>query len=59
MSLERAVAIATRYKSKSKASKNSTIVCGYHNDDGELIYIHASKISENGIKLDTWYIHIG
>ena len=49
------IAVALGWQSKAKASIDGAIVCVYHNDDGELIHIKASKVGENNIKADTWY----
>ena len=50
------VAAAFGIESKARASENSAIVLCYRNDDGELIHIRASKVGENGIKADVWYV---
>ena len=50
-----AVAIATGYQSKARASLGSAIVCVYRNDDMELIHIKAAITGQNGIKPDTFY----
>ena len=50
------VAIAIGCESKAKASKSSAIVLCYRNDKGELIHIRSSKVGDNGIKADTWYM---
>lgn len=50
------VAAAFGIESKARASENSAIVLCYRNDEGELIHIRASKVGENGIKADTWYV---
>lgn len=50
------VACALGTQSKAKASEGGAIVCVYRNDDGDLIHIRASKVGENGIKADTWYM---
>ena len=50
------VAIATGYESKAKGSESCAIVLVCRNDDGEIIHIRASKVGENGIKPDAWYM---
>lgn len=50
------VACALGTQSKVKASEGGAIVCVYRNDDGDLVHIRASKVGENGIKADTWYV---
>ena len=50
------VAAAFGIESKARASENSAIVLCYRNDEGELIHIRASKVGDNGIKADTWYV---
>ena len=50
------VAAAFGIESKARASENSAIVLCYRNDEGVLIHIRASKVGENGIKADTWYV---
>jgi len=50
-----AVAIATGYQSKARASLGSAIVCVYRNDDMGLIHIKAAITGQNGIKPDTFY----
>ena len=50
------VACALGTQSKAKASEGGAIVCVYRNDDGDLVHIRASKVGENGIKADTWYV---
>ncbi|TPH25036.1 hypothetical protein EUX48_02330, partial [Haemophilus haemolyticus] len=52
---KQSIAVALGWQSKAKASIDGAIVCVYHNDDGELIHIKASKVGENNIKADTWY----
>ena len=50
------VAAATGYQSKAKASKTGAIVLVYRNDGGDLVHIRASKVGDNGIKPDTYYM---
>ena len=50
------VAIALGRNAKSKAGADGAIICVYRNDEGELIHIRASKVGENSIKADTWYM---
>ncbi len=50
------VAIATGYESKAKASEGSAIVIVSRADDGSLLHIFSSKVGENGIKADTFYM---
>ena len=50
------VAIALGRNAKSKAGADGAIVCVYRNDNGDLIHIKASKVGENNIKADTWYM---
>jgi len=40
---------------RASASDGAAIVLVYHNDDGTLRHIFASKVGENGIKPDTFY----
>ena len=40
---------------KSRASKDGAIVLVYHNDDGTLRHVFASKVGENGIEPDVFY----
>ncbi len=49
------VALNIGYQGKAKASGGGAIVLCYHDDDGNLIHIRASKVGENGIKPDTYY----
>ncbi len=50
------VAIATGCESKAKAGEGSAIVIVSRADDGSLLHIFASKVGENGIKADTFYM---
>ena len=49
------VAIAIGRDSKSKADNGGAIVCVYRDCNGDLMYIKASKVGEDGIKANTWY----
>ena len=49
------IAITTGRDSKSKADNGGAIVCVYRDSNGDLIHIKASKVGENGIKVNTWY----
>jgi hypothetical protein len=40
---------------KARGSDGAAIVLVYHNDDGTLRHIFASKVGENGIKPDVFY----
>jgi hypothetical protein len=40
----------------SAAAGNAITLCYRDEDDGRLIHIRASKVGENGIKPDTWYV---
>ena len=53
---KQSIAIALGRQSKAKAGSDGAIVCVYRNDDGDLIHIKASKVGENNIKADTWYM---
>ena len=50
------VAVALGIKGRARASAGGAIVLCYRQDNGVLIHIRASKIGENGIKPDTWYV---
>jgi hypothetical protein len=52
---EHAVAAALGIEGRAKAGVGGAIVLCHRNGDGELIYIRASKVGENGIKPDVWY----
>ena len=41
---------------KSKASKAGAIVVCFHDEDGNLVHIRASKVGENGIEPDVFYM---
>jgi hypothetical protein len=49
-----AVAIATGYQSKAKATAGSAIVCVYRDDSFNLVHIRAG-IAGKDVKPDTWY----
>ena len=53
---EHSIAASFGKGSKAKAGVNGAIVCVYRNDDGELIHIRASKVGENEIMPDKWYM---
>jgi hypothetical protein len=40
---------------KARGSEGAAIVIVYHDDDGTLRHIFASKVGENGIKPDVFY----
>ena len=50
------VAIAVGYENKARAPEGSAIVLAHRNDDGLIIQIRASKVGENGIKPNVWYV---
>ncbi|MEN3257500.1 hypothetical protein AAH678_01500 [Sodalis endosymbiont of Spalangia cameroni] len=50
------VAASLGAQGKAKASEGSAIVLCYRNDEGDIIHIRASKVSDNGVKPDTWYV---
>ena len=50
------VAISTGYQSKAKASITGAIVLCHRTVEGEIVHIRASKVGDNGIKPDTWYM---
>ncbi|WP_460360715.1 DUF7666 domain-containing protein [Salmonella enterica] len=49
------VAASLGIEGKARASEGGAIVLCYRDEDGELIHIRASKVSENGIMPNTWY----
>jgi hypothetical protein len=51
-----AVAAALGAEAKAKASEGGAIMLVHRNDDGELLHVFASKVGENGIKPDVWYL---
>ena len=53
---QHSVAASLGIESKAKASIGGAIVLVHRNDDGELLHIRASKVGENGVKPDTWYM---
>ncbi|WP_176579767.1 replication endonuclease [Sodalis glossinidius] len=50
------VAASLGAQGKAKAAEGSAIVLCYRNDEGDIIHIRASKIGDNGVKPDTWYV---
>jgi hypothetical protein len=50
-----AVAMSIGRFGKARGSDGAAIVLVYHNDDGTLRHIFASKVGENGIKPDVFY----
>jgi len=50
------VAMNIGYHGKAKAAENGAIVLCNHDETGNLRHIRASKVGENGIKPDTFYI---
>ncbi|KTJ39836.1 hypothetical protein ASU85_18410 [Klebsiella aerogenes] len=50
------VAAAFGIEGKARASESGAIVLCYRNDEGELLHIRASKVGENGVNPDTWYV---
>ncbi|MDE3023198.1 MAG: hypothetical protein KGI54_15340 [Pseudomonadota bacterium] len=51
-----AVAIGAGYENKARAATGCAIVLVNRDDDGKIVHIRASKVGENGIKPDTWYM---
>ena len=49
------VSAAIGRNSRAKASETGAICLVEYADDGTILNIRASKVSENGIKPDTWY----
>jgi hypothetical protein len=49
-----AVAMASGYESKAKASAGSAIVCVYRDEEYNLVHIKAG-IAGKDVKADTWY----
>ncbi|HGN8607078.1 TPA: hypothetical protein ACK1VI_003494 [Pseudomonas aeruginosa] len=49
------VAASLGIEGRARASAGSAIVLCHRDDEGRLIHIRASKVGENGVKLDTWY----
>ncbi len=41
---------------RARASAGAAIVLCNHDDDGNIRHIRASKVGENGVKPDTWYV---
>ena len=52
---EHAVAASLGIQGKAKAGIGGAIVLCYHESDGRLLHIRASKVGEYGIKPDVWY----
>ncbi|CAK8741316.1 hypothetical protein SODG_004729 [Sodalis praecaptivus] len=50
------VAASLGVQGKAKAAEGSAIVLCYRNDEGGIIHIRASKVGNNGVKPDTWYV---
>ncbi|MFT4465015.1 MAG: hypothetical protein ACMX3H_10395 [Sodalis sp. (in: enterobacteria)] len=50
------VAASLGAQGKAKAAEGSAIVLCYRNDEGDIIHIRASKVGDNGVKPDTWYV---
>ncbi|OON33557.1 hypothetical protein BTJ39_24040 [Izhakiella australiensis] len=50
------VAAAFGIESKARASIDGAIVLCYRDDNGDLIHIRASRVGDNGIKADVWYV---
>ena len=44
------------YRRQGEGRRRGAIVLCYRNYDGELIHIRASKVGENGVKPDVWYV---
>ena len=53
---EQAVAAALGIKGQAKAGVGGAIVLCYRTSNGNLIHVRASKVGENGIKPDAWYV---
>ena len=50
------VAINIGIEGKAKADKNGAIILCNHDSDCNIRHIRASKVGENGIKPDVWYV---
>lgn len=50
------VAASLGAQGKAKASEGSAIVLCHRNIQGDIIHIRASKVGDNGVKPDTWYV---
>lgn len=50
------VAAAYGYEGKAKSDASGAIVLINRNSNYEIVQIRASKVGENGIKTDTWYM---
>jgi hypothetical protein len=44
------------YEGRARAGKDGAIVLCAHNTDGTLRHIRASKVGENGIEPDVFYV---
>ena len=51
-----AVAIALGYQGRARAPVGSAIVLCERDDEGAILHIRASKVGENDIKPDVWYV---
>ncbi|WP_148716462.1 DUF7666 domain-containing protein [Chitinolyticbacter meiyuanensis] len=51
-----AVALAAGREGRAMATESGAIVLLYRNDDGEIVHIRASKVGENGIKANVFYM---
>jgi hypothetical protein len=51
-----AVAIAVGYKGRARAPTGSAIVLCERDDKGVILHIRASRVGDNGIKADVWYV---
>ncbi|MEN3258503.1 hypothetical protein AAH678_06820 [Sodalis endosymbiont of Spalangia cameroni] len=50
------VAASLGERGKAKAAEGGAIVLCYRNDVDDIIHIRASKVGDNGVKPDTWYV---
>jgi hypothetical protein len=50
------VALSTGWSGRARAAAGCAICLVYRNDDGEIVHIRASKVGENGIEPDTYYM---
>lgn len=50
------VAMAAGWQSRALASFTGAIFLVERDDDGSILHIFASKVGENGVKPDTWYM---
>ncbi|MFM7024702.1 MAG: hypothetical protein ACKOWC_01390, partial [Limnohabitans sp.] len=53
---DRAVAASLGIGAKAKASAGGAIVLAGRDNTGRLLHVFASKVGENGIKPDVWYV---